>query len=627
VPLVLLVLFGCNGGARVERQPRASANSARARSADDARIVRPAPAAQREPQLLITDREALAVIEQRTGSFATVALAASAPDNAALSSHPAYRALADVLAGDVSALGAHDPQAGVGIRGNAHRLFDVRWLRAREARFELVAVANRLDRHAFAPEACGELRLVYRLAYHRRAGAVELASRLPMTIAIELRADSADAPGDCAQAARRWLTPAGSAGQALGRLLVDDDGPLSTRQLTRARITQLVTNVQTVRWPSAVRPDLGGHAEYVLRSFRWDATSALYRTQMLENTPDVARLRREPALRAELLRWLTEPDHARELDRATARIPDRFLAESVVSVTPRGLARRANRPFRSLFEPSAFASLPPLLFARSPEAFVRRLDDLTCSGCHQSRSIAGFHVLGDDDERASLGNALFTGTSPHTRSDLPRREAYTRTLARGEQGTLARPFAERALVGDDGYGAHCGLGDPGFAHWTCAEGLRCDAYEAAAGEQTVGVCLPPRPGTGDPCEPARVRAHVQPAAEHVEHVEQRPCEQVCERTRVGFPGGMCASSCAALGPDAACGGIAILTPFNLCLARERPFAECVRDHVRPAGLRACSDRAPCRDDYVCTRSTSERGVCLPPYFVFQLRVDGHPEPR
>jgi hypothetical protein len=86
---------------------------------------------------------------------------------------------------------------------------------------------------------------------------------------------------------------------------------------------------------------------------------------------------------------------------------------------------------------------------------------------------------------------------------------------------------------------------------------------------------------------------------------------------------MCAASCDALPSDAACGGIAILTDFNACLARREPFTTCVENHVRPAGLRACSTDSPCRDDYICAKAAAS-GVCLPPYFVFQLRVDGHP---
>ena len=43
-----------------------------------------------------------------------------------------------------------------------------------------------------------------------------------------------------------------------------------------------------------------------------------------------------------------------------------------------------------------------------------------------------------------------------------------------------------------------------------------------------------------------------------------------------------------------------------------------------AGLRACDAATPCRDDYLCVRLDAGRGACIPPYFVFQMRVDGHP---
>jgi hypothetical protein len=88
-----------------------------------------------------------------------------------------------------------------------------------------------------------------------------------------------------------------------------------------------------------------------------------------------------------------------------------------------------------------------------------------------------------------------------------------------------------------------------------------------------------------------------------------------------------------------------------------------------AGLRACAVANPCRDDYICLRPTGytlgnghqnykrrltavagiydandfgqkepdqgwlsrggagdQRGICIPPYFVFQFRSDGHPAP-
>ncbi|MDB4991069.1 MAG: hypothetical protein JWN04_6247, partial [Myxococcaceae bacterium] len=418
--LLLFVTPGCSRDALADG--RALRSRPRAPSAR-AEVPAQAKPSASVAQLLITDRAALQVIEQTVGDLGKLAFdVGPRADNATLWKNAAYRALMERIASDVRAIGARDPLAGVGIRGHAHRLFDERFLRAAAAHFELVAVTNRMDRHFFNPTACGELRLVYRLAYRQSAGDVALASRLPMTIALELKADPVDAPSDCAIAASRWMTPAGTGGRALGSLLTAESGPLAPRQVTRARVVQLVSNLQTVRWPSAVRPDLGGHAEYALRAFAWDAASGSYRSRKLENTPDVPRLTSKPVLKKKLLQWLVEPGRVAQIDSANVRLPDEFLAELAVSVTPRGLARRANRPFRSLFEPALFASLDlkTLRFARSPEALLRRLDDLTCSGCHQSRSIAGFHLLGEDALDDNAGNTLATGSSPHTRAELKR---------------------------------------------------------------------------------------------------------------------------------------------------------------------------------------------------------------
>ena len=89
---------------------------------------------------------------------------------------------------------------------------------------------------------------------------------------------------------------------------------------------------------------------------------------------------------------------------------------------------------------------------------------------------------------------------------------------------------------------------------------------------------------------------------------------------------MCAASCSSLPEDAECGAIAQLEPFNACLARGEPFRDCATSHSNPSGLRRCALDEPCRDDYLCARTPSGVGTCIPPYFLFQLRVDGHPSP-
>jgi hypothetical protein len=49
--------------------------------------------------------------------------------------------------------------------GDEPRHFDLRWLNSKFAFMKLVAVVNRMDRVDFDPNSCGEVRLVYRLSY------------------------------------------------------------------------------------------------------------------------------------------------------------------------------------------------------------------------------------------------------------------------------------------------------------------------------------------------------------------------------------------------------------------------------------------------------------------------------
>jgi hypothetical protein len=631
------------------RQPARAAGDASGETPATAATQAPAPTQASvveptRPIVIVTDAEALAAVADGGGSFGAMIAGGDAAGAtlAELAATSRWRAVAAVLERDLGAIERADPHSGVGVRGNAHRLFDAGWLRSPRARFDLIGVTRRIDRAPLPGHACGELRLIYRLAYTAQVGGEAVTSRLPMTATVDVfdagRGDAPSSPAAiaqrCADGARRWHAPTALAGVALGRWLVAAGGPLGPDRLSAARVARLQVNLQSVRWPSAVRPDLGGHAEYLMRAFAPDAGGDL-EVAALDNMLDVDRVRRDPRLRAELVAWIRDGDNLARIDDGTALLPERFSAERAVSVAPRGLARLANRPFRQLLEPSELADLPLAgrRFAGSPEALVRRLDDLTCTGCHQSRAIAGFHLLGEDAADTAAGNALAVPRSPHLVDEVARREAVLAAVARGEPPDLARPFAERVAGGlasvaaTDGYGARCGRGDPGFAAWSCAAGLTCDAYDAAPQEQdVVGFCVPSRPAVGDPCEVAPLRPHADPHRDRVRGARERACGAgaVCNINRVGFPGGMCTATCAALPPEAACGAIALLRPFNDCLARGEPFPRCLSKHATPAGLRACSETAPCRDDYVCARTASGGGACIPPYFLFQLRVDGHP---
>jgi hypothetical protein len=240
-------------------------------------------------------------------------------------------------------------------------------------------------------------------------------------------------------------------------------------------------------------------------------------------------------------------------------------------------------------------------------------------------------VLGSDRPGVATGNSVLTEISPHLQAELERRWSLTRKLARGLAADFSAPFAERAQTSAGGYGEHCGLGDPGFSHWQCAEGLSCQAQGTAHGEPAqVGVCLPAQAGVGDPCETSELTQTDDPHRDRNANPQALSCAAsaaICNESKVGFPGGMCTASCTSLPAQAACGAIAVLSSFNDCLARSQPFSSCIADNSSPAGLRRCDLTLPCRDDYLCARTPGGNGACIPPYFLFQLRVDGHPSPR
>jgi hypothetical protein len=579
------------------------------------------------PVLLLTDPAVLSALESRGLTLARFLGATDGTrDNAALAQTAAYASIADALSREVADHAARDPKAGVGVARFSHRLFDVRWLRSDKTRYELVGVVNRFDRQPFHAGSCGETRLVYRLAYTSERGETVVQSRLPMTIGVELTVPRG-ADG-CGAVARRWVPPKLLAGAALAEHLTGGAGPLHAAVVESSlRFShQFVVNLQIVRWPSAVRPDLGGHAEYALLAFRRDAGTARYTLAPLENTPDVDRARRSPAFKQQLLEHLRSAETLRALDAGTLTLPASLLARRAVSVTPRGLARGQNRPFSSLFTAAELGALDlaSKRRVRSAEGVLRRLDSLSCQGCHEARSIAGFHLLGDDPASTPLGNALDGGNSPHVVAELARRARVMDAALAAGPVDFDVGFPER--TGSGGYGDHCGLGDElSFRDWGCAPGLVCRPYDSPRSEH-VGQCLPAvAASAGDPCEHGPLKPANDPTRDRVASVTREECSAnaVCNRNAVGFPGGMCTEDCASLSKSARCGAIAVLEPFNACVARGEPFFDCLTSHARPAGLRACSAAEPCRDDYVCAR-TATGGACIPPYFLFQLRVDGHP---
>ncbi len=574
------------------------------------------PVAPTRAVTIVTDPIALASLESAGLAIGPLVFGGGSSQIASFTEDPGYASIRRTVTADIARLYADDASAGVGL-SYRHRTFDPAWLSAAQTRFELVAVVNRLDRRAFdeGKGRCGETRLIYRLAYHTALDGTEVDSRLPMTVNVVLWQ-----PGDCASAAKRWVVHERARGVALADAL--RDGPLAPTRLRAEDLEAVEVDVQTIRWPGVIHPSLGGHAEYALRVFRRapGVYAGPFTPAPLENTPDVARLRDDASGRAALVAWVR--DNLDGLDAGTAVMPDTFATDLATSVTPRGLARLANRPWSQLVSTGDFEDLSLSTYTHigSPAALLRRLDELSCQGCHETRSVAGFHVVGEPRDPDAVLDTLAVSTSAHLRGELPRREAYTLALATGGDVDETRPLADFETT--RGYGAHCGLGDPGFSAWTCADGLHCIELD----DPLVGTCLPPDRTAGDPCELGELRTHALGHRDRVRGATQSACDggALCNVNRMGFPTGMCTKGCGGLSSGEGCGPIVDFTTFNNCVGRRRPFPKCIEAAAHPVGLRACDESHRCRDDYVCAKSAyGDEGVCLPPYFLFQLRVDGH----
>ncbi len=385
-------------------------------------------------------------------------------------------------------------------------LFDRDALNAPGTRFSLTGIVNRMDRAYVSLAECGEIRLIYRPVANSDSTNKETPpSRLPMTLNLVVKAKPANASdATCAELARRWLAFADQPPTTERAAMLTARGG-ALEWITREAIDRIEIDVQIAR-ASADANDFEGRADYLMKVFRYDGTRFV--ESPLENQIDAARIRADVALAADFKQWLLDPVRIADLDRGTIVLPDRFLASSAVNTTP--AHDDLNNKERELFTDNdivtalAKASIhAPLQNLLSPAGFARRLDDMTCSGCHQTRAIGGFHLPGMERPGWTAGAVVAAG-SPHFFGDQERRRDILIAFRDGRapdfaRGFSARPQARRAkeLTGTtylNGWGAVChsaganAVPDKSFASWTCAEGLTCQA--SGANDSRIGFCFP-----------------------------------------------------------------------------------------------------------------------------------------
>lgn len=411
------------------------------------------------------------------------------------------------------------PNESIGVGdGFAFQLFDRALFESSDVRFALAGIVNRMDRAYVAPNNCGEIRLIYRLTRTDvpPIGENAVSQRLPMTLNLVLKAkgDGNDASLSCREIARRWLATA-SAPPTMDKLF-GKDGPLDL--IDARNIDRIETNLQIAHAPKSAVRDF--RTDYLLKVF--DSAAKRFDEAPLENQIDRDRILADEGLKRDFKAWLLDPKHFAELDRGTLLVPDRFLATGAVAPTPIGFDISDLQPEFGMVQgegeagnavfsegdvvgalQKAAADGTKLQNIQSLAGFERRLNDVTCAGCHQTRGIGGFHFPGVDWMAAKPSNSTVVPASPHFFGDQPRRRDILASFRDGKAPDFSRGFSNRPqrragaeLAGteySDGWGAHCYLpgakpadSDRSFRGWSCAEGLAC---QVAGKTSRMGMCF------------------------------------------------------------------------------------------------------------------------------------------
>ncbi|WP_426533282.1 hypothetical protein [Bradyrhizobium sp. McL0615] len=401
---------------------------------------------------------------------------------------------------------ANLPKETIGVgEGFDFQIFDRALLYSAETRFVLAGIVNRMDRTYVAEASCGEIRLIYRLTrINKAAGDDAVPPRLPMTLNLVLKAKAEGSAVACSDIANRWL----------GETLSAKDGALDL--IDYHNIDRIETNLQIAHAPKSAVRDF--RTDYLLKVFRYDGQARVFAESPMENQIDRARLLADDGLKREFRAWLLDPVNLAAFDRGTALIPEKFLARGAIAPTPVGFDPSELEPEFGLVqgegavfsEADVVAALRKALEAgvklqniRSPAGFERRLNDVTCAGCHQTRGIGGFHFPGVDWMAEKPSNTTVVPASPHFFGDQIRRRDILASLRDGKTPDYSRGFASRPqsrgsteLAGTnyyDGWGGHCYVqgrpaagNDASFRDWTCAEGLSC---QAAGKISRIGMCF------------------------------------------------------------------------------------------------------------------------------------------
>jgi hypothetical protein len=461
--------------------------------------------------------------------------------------------------------------------GASAKSLDIGFLTYAGVRIELVGVINRMDRQFNRdkvdghgePLECGEISAIYRFAYEGRLpstaiGTRDYRSRLPVTMNVVFPARPWSKSITCLEVARRWLDYADSLKKGTSPADLLNQAKLLVSVLKPEDIERIELNMQGSRVPAgADTTDFGTLGTYVIRVFRWTPGEGggRWKASYMTNQIDRARLLGKPfdentcedkrgvkISRQALVDYLLSTNAIGDVDNGLLNIPQEYLACRAISISPGGASRSGNQPFwdahskaeQIIDDQEIDAALKKyrndftLGYVGTALEFRTRLNEATCSGCHQTRAIAGFHFPGADRADTSPVNAVFLPGSAHFFGDQLRRMKILEKIASGEIPTfpdLATSYAARPLNSYEalkpdpdpdvaanldiqligGWGATClidGVVPKGVRQWGCAKDLACKPVFKSSNQLGIGICSSPEGVTkiGDPMQIGKVES-------------------------------------------------------------------------------------------------------------------------
>jgi hypothetical protein len=552
--------------------------------------------------------------------------------------------------------------------GDEPRHFDERWLWSPFAFFKLIAVVNRMDRVDITKDSCGEVRLIYRLSYQSKTSA----STLPFFINVVQQYPK---QASCAEFAKSWQT--GDVRKELAKLSFKqlEIGFQSLRFTSgymqdfggQAMYLQRIfrKNGKTLQ-PVALENTPDVEALLKNQSLREEFAAYLKRPENLKAL-DEGTLNIDAKYLAQLaISWSTL-GRAREVNRPFAQLFHAYpnllsgldLSKMTYVKSVDGFTERLNNlSCMGCHQSGGTAGFHMLGYA----------DPAFSHSFNRQQLALSPHAMGEESRRIAWVNAVAAGLAPnhfrpHSTSpaaDWSKPLPAFEKLSVGQLCISTADFANRAVCGD-------------------ASGRAVECRKTVQGPHVIlGECVLKAPAAGSVCWEGELNEDrrgffaftdkwklsgsvlankgayscVLPQSGAPLGRMSRRCTVAEENFAFDFSKGIPSEICASQGGQG----------FDMCAASGDSGA-CLETKVARSMLDTCSPARSCREDYICQQfpdyqkisktnyvrrkngqlinlSTPDRisgaaiaqarqlnvGFCVPTYFLFNMRLDGHPSP-